>query len=213
MNIIAISGKAGSGKDTIADYLVREHGFVKIGLADPMKRFCKEIFGFSDEQLWGPSERRNAGDPRWERVYHDGQMTVGLTPRHALQRLGTEYGRAMHPDVWIRYALKHAREVLENDRAVYHAKRAKVYCRSGGRTRPTGVVISDARFKNELDAVRAAGGKLWRVVRPGPSTGAHASETEQDEIPNSYFDQTFANTLTLDWLCSVVRDTLQDQAA
>lgn len=72
--IVMIVGPAGSGKDTVAGMLA-EHGGVCIAQADPMKRFAREVFKFTDDQLWGPSENRNAPDPRgtssdtWEMVY------------------------------------------------------------------------------------------------------------------------------------------------
>lgn len=64
-HIVGISGKAGSGKDTVAKYLVDNHGFIAMSLADEMKRFGKRIFGFTDNQLWGPSANRNAIDERY----------------------------------------------------------------------------------------------------------------------------------------------------
>lgn len=129
-HLIGLTGRAGSGKDTVADILVARHGFKKIALADPMKRFCQEIFGFTVEQLWGPSEKRNEPDPRWD----------GLTPRKALQTLGTEWGRTMHPDAWIRRLI--AEWSLLGD----------------------SVVVPDVRFQNELEAIRAAGGHVIRVT-------------------------------------------------
>jgi hypothetical protein len=57
--IILLSGQAGSGKDTIASFLVKNHGAMAIALADPMKRFIRDTFGFSESQLWGPSSARN----------------------------------------------------------------------------------------------------------------------------------------------------------
>lgn len=67
MKLIAISGNAGAGKDTAADILVDDYEYVRISLADPIKRFGKRIFGFSDKQLWGPSEFRNTPDGRYVR--------------------------------------------------------------------------------------------------------------------------------------------------
>lgn len=64
INIVGINGNLGSGKDTVADCFV-ENGYVKISLADPMKRFVRSVFGFSEDQLWGPSDSRNAEDPRY----------------------------------------------------------------------------------------------------------------------------------------------------
>lgn len=56
--IIILAGKAGSGKDTVGTYIATKFGGVTIGLADPMKRFCRDVFGFSEESLWGASELR-----------------------------------------------------------------------------------------------------------------------------------------------------------
>ncbi len=49
--LVVLSGKAGSGKDTVADYLVKNKYFTKISLADPIKRICSEYFDFSHEKL------------------------------------------------------------------------------------------------------------------------------------------------------------------
>ena len=42
--LIGVCGKAGSGKDTIADYLVKKYNFKKIALADPIKRMVEDVF-------------------------------------------------------------------------------------------------------------------------------------------------------------------------
>ncbi len=332
--IIGLSGKAGSGKDTVGKFLVTDCCFESMALADPMKDFCKEIFGFTDEQLRGPSSNRNAPDKRYPRpqnrhtfpeqvagamwlplgnqgdftlidvgVYpqiapyswrlhkkEEGKRTnyvkgsvngediplhrfltghipegyvvdhingdgldnrrtnlrtctnaenrqneikrrvenassvfkgvswdasrnkwsakiqvagetrnlgrfteeqhaalaydnaareafgafartntdAFLTPRHALQQLGTEFGRACYQDVWVEYAMRKARERL----AFY---------------RSDGVVITDVRFKSERDAIWKAGGRVWRIVRNTGLVGVageHISETElTDEMP------------------------------
>lgn len=75
MNLLGIVGRAGSGKDTIADLLVRDHSYVKIALADPIKRTLREIYAFTDYQLWGPSSARNAPDPRYPRT-ETGEMFI-----------------------------------------------------------------------------------------------------------------------------------------
>jgi hypothetical protein len=109
MNLIGISGLAGAGKDTAAEILVKEFGFVRVALADPIKRICKEVFEFTDEQLWGSSERRNAVDERYLRGWLCARsVSAFLTPRYALQTLGTEWGRDCYPDVWIDIAIRTA---------------------------------------------------------------------------------------------------------
>ncbi len=86
---------------------------------------------------------------------------LGKSPRQMLQSLGTEWGRdTIHSEIWIRIAMERAKAEL-----------------AAGR----GVVITDVRFDNEAQAIVAAGGEVWRVVRLGwrclsGDTAAHQSE-------------------------------------
>ncbi len=155
MKLLGLCGAAGAGKDAAAAALCAR-GWARVSLSDPLKEACALWFGWSREQLWGPSELRNAPDPSWN----------GLTPRQALQLLGTEGVRALHPDVWARLALKRAAELLEP-------------LHQDGSARSAGVIIPDVRFGNEAEAIRAAGGRVVRIVRPGlggEAWRAHASE-------------------------------------
>lgn len=93
----------------------------------------------------------------------DGQVT----PRQLLQTLGTEWGRTLvHPDVWVRATMN--------------------------RVAGMGwVVISDCRFDNEAQAVRAAGGLVIWIDRPGYGpVNEHESETA---LSDSCIDQRIAN--------------------
>jgi hypothetical protein len=211
--IVGIAGLAGSGKDTAADFLVKDHGFAKIAFADPMKRFCREIFDFTEEQLWGASEHRNSPDPRYPREVERAvqvapgargiggfvKVTEFLTPRYALQTLGTEYGRNCFPSIWVDYALRVAKR-LDGKRARYSAMRGDFEVL--GADPLCGVVISDCRFMNEIDAIRRAGGKTIRIVRPGAglggAAGVHPSEKEMSEVPDDAFDLVIENTGTLE---------------
>lgn len=142
--IIGIAGLAGSGKSTLAQIIADRHDFSVESLAGPVKAVCAHLFGFSLEQLYGLSESRERPDPRWD----------GLTPRRALQTLGTDWGRAMHPDVWVR-------ALLTTLAAPCAPKR---------------VVIPDVRFQNEVDAIRKAGGHTVGITRNGVTAGSHVSE-------------------------------------
>lgn len=91
MYLIGIHGKARAGKDTLADYLVRQHGFIKQAFATPLKQAGKAMFGLSDEQVFG-DELKEVIDPYW-----------GMTPRTMLQKLGTEGGRQVFgEDMWLK---------------------------------------------------------------------------------------------------------------
>lgn len=65
IRLIGISGHTGAGKDLVADHLVYTHGFTQVALADPIKRFGYNVFLFSGNQLWGPSDQKNRVDPRY----------------------------------------------------------------------------------------------------------------------------------------------------
>lgn len=144
MKIIAIHGKAGSGKDTVADYLCKTYGYYKASLAEPLKEFCRDVFGFSEQQLYGSSSYRNTIDPRY-----------GVSPREALQKLGTDWGRSLYPNIWIDYLFGN----LEGSEGDY--------------------IITDCRFENEASEIRRRGGKIIHLTRGTSLEGAagqHASE-------------------------------------
>jgi hypothetical protein len=65
--IIMLVGEKNSGKNSVADIICRcRPGSVQVAIADPMKMFCMNVFGFTEEQLWGPSELRSTPDPRFD---------------------------------------------------------------------------------------------------------------------------------------------------
>lgn len=89
MILIGLTGRAGSGKDTVADYLVQRHGFTKLSFAAPLKAGLNAMFGFTPEQ-WNDREWK-------ERVIPE----LGVSPRYLAQTLGTEWGRELvKQDLW-----------------------------------------------------------------------------------------------------------------
>jgi hypothetical protein len=94
--LIGLSGKAGSGKSTVGDYLCGAHGYEQFAFAGALKEVVALAFGFSEEQLYG--RHKETLDPRW-----------GVSPRWCMQWLGTEVLRAKWPEIWI-YHLR--REIL-----------------------------------------------------------------------------------------------------
>ena len=140
--IIGICGFIGSGKDTVADYLVNFHEFRRESFASTLKDAVAAVFGWDRTLLEGRTkearEWREQVDPWWaERL-----AMPTLTPRWVLQYWGTEVcRRAFHDDIWI--------ASLENKL----------------RTSKDNVVISDCRFPNEIQSIRDAGGKIVWVQR------------------------------------------------
>jgi hypothetical protein len=140
--IIGVCGLIGSGKDTIADYLVNFHEFRRESFANTLKDAVSAVFGWDRTMLEGRTkearEWREQVDPWWaERL-----NMPNLTPRLMLQLWGTEVcRRGFHDDIWI--------ASLENKL----------------RTTKDNVVISDCRFPNEIKSIKDAGGMIIRVKR------------------------------------------------
>jgi hypothetical protein len=159
-----------SGKTMVAGTL-SEEGYVIVPFAGTLKDMLVPMLG-------------NLGYsyPRaWEMVLRDKETKIpelGVTVRHMLQTLGTEYGRqCIHPDVW----------------TICWRKQAERHSR---------VVADDVRFPNEAQLIKDMGGELWMVRRPGVErTTGHASEGSLDTWE---FDRVIENDGALDELRSKV---------
>jgi hypothetical protein len=198
--IIVLAGPARSGKDTAADALEQRLDFVRVALADPLKAFCQGVYGWTNDQLWGPSELRDVPDRRYprpgrvaaaarrladlERLPEAWRKRLAargwLTPRHALQTLGTGWGRACYADTWADLSARRALDLVTLGRCV---------------------VVTDGRHRNEIARFRKLGAEVWLVDRPGAGLkgagGRHSSELELRRLPDSAFDVIVPNEGTI----------------
>jgi len=138
--IIGLVGFIGSGKGTVGDMLV-QNGYIKDSFASPLKDAVSVMFGWPRELLEGDTEVsrnwRELPDKFWS-----AKFGRPFSPREALQLMGTEAGRTVfHKDIWVMSLLN----------------------RSHGKN----VVVTDVRFKNEIEHIRSSGGFIVRVKR-GP---------------------------------------------
>lgn len=141
--LIAICGPLGSGKSTAAKYLETRRGFTRTRFAAKLKAMLHAL---------GLDERHTDGDLKEV----PSVLLGGKTPRHAMQTLGTEWGRDLiASDLWTR---------------AWHASLDPEDL----------IVVDDLRFANEANLVRELGGYIVRVDRPaldcGETSRAHASE-------------------------------------
>ena len=164
--IFCISGQKRAGKDTIANYITTHVVASRVSFAEPVRDVCRAYFGWDDDWLLG--EKKETVDPYW-----------GISPRQAMQYLGTEVGRVgiakNYPDfdditgdnIWIKNAQKRIRD---QHRAGIGKFRA--------------FVIPDMRFLNEYDAMKKMEKEGYKVITIGVEreTGLpldnHVSETE-----------------------------------
>ena len=176
--IIGITGHARHGKDSTADIIVSNFGYRKHALADVMKEACRVIFGWTDAHLYG--ELKEVIDPRY-----------GISPRHALQTLGTEWGQ---------YKLSEYDSFNE-------VTGRKLWVNSILNRVQGDTVISDVRFPHEAEAIRERGGFIIRVNRDYPVDLSHESEQAVNKIRPDFFVDNFG---TLDDLEITVKSLVFD---
>lgn len=154
--ILGVSGKAAHGKDTVGAYLVRCHGFTRLGFADALKGEVQRILPRTLRAHFKEHFGREATDEDIVRILYTDRTPV---TRVLLQEWGTDLRRSEDADYWT-------------------SEWARQVARLGAHR----VVVTDVRFVNEAEMVLRAGGKLIRVVRPGfAGAGDHVSETALDD--------------------------------
>lgn len=140
--IIGVCGFQGSGKDTVADYLVNVHGFRRISFAGTLKDAISSIFGWDRELLEGRTKESRAWRETVDTWWATKLDMPHLTPRWILQYWGTEVCRKnFHDNIWINSVEHKLNNISDN------------------------VVISDVRFPNEIQSIKDAGGMVIRTHR------------------------------------------------
>lgn len=146
-SIIALySPSPGSGKSTIAAYLAREYGYQIRPFAAPIKRVG---MAFLLEFGLEPAEAERL-------LYRDKHEVIpglGVTGRHLLETLGTEWARDhIREDIWP--------TIWDNQRAACGGNR---------------IIVDDLRRLNEAEALQAIGASIWHVYCPGLPPPTHLS--------------------------------------
>ena len=100
VRLIGITGLAGTGKDTLAEYIMSRFGAKRLALADPIKAILNSIFGFPHE-AWN--------DRKWKESV---LPLIGHSPRVLAQTLGTDWGRALNENIWVSKVLGRWRESM-----------------------------------------------------------------------------------------------------
>jgi len=149
MKILAIHGKAQSGKGTTVSKVIevyKAHGKtgVEINFADKLKDIVCDLFRIPRE-LMDTTEGKNTYIKQFD-----------LTVREILQRFGTEVARNIYEDIWVWNLQQIIRDHIDTD----------IIC------------VSDMRFPNEYEMMKKEGAILLKTIRPGFVIDQHSHHSE-----------------------------------
>jgi hypothetical protein len=187
--ILGISGRKQSGKDSSADFLIRNRKeffpisfkVEKIALADKLKEFCIDILGLTYEQCYGTNEQKNSLTKlRWEDLPHYNSIYFDMfvneasttwtrpsgfmTARAVLQQVGSEIFRKMYSKVWVDACL---REITKRKLDL--------------------ALITDVRFPDEVEGIKGVAGKVIRLTRTLFPDDKHISENALNDYTDFDF--------------------------
>lgn len=179
MIVIGLSGYARAGKNSVADILTRDHGFVQMSFAAPLKKMLRTLdpmlgVEYSYGDSWGLTVA-GALD-RFGEEGIKGHYEYGGEYRRLLQVLGTDCIRAIDPEFWVKAARKELLELPDDSR----------------------VVFTDCRFPNEAEMIHELRAvqwvendhpgywddsghttSVWQVSRPGIELTEDSHESEK----------------------------------
>lgn len=140
--VLAACGFIASGKDTVANYLIDNYGFTKLSFAASLKDAVASIFGWDREMLEGSTKESREWREQVDTWWANKLNMPKFSPRLCLQLMGTDVMRNhFHNDIWV--------ASLEN----------KI------RNFDSNIIITDCRFKNELEVFDSFGANVIRVKR------------------------------------------------
>ncbi len=167
--IVGVTGKKQAGKDTVASYLALTHSAIVHSFAEPLYDMLSCMLGEEFPYL----EDRSTPDkesiiPRY-----------GVSLRHMLQTLGTEWGQKLiHKEVWVRHAeswLEEAAQDFGSDQCF---------------------VFSDVRFDHEAEFIKKYEGIIIKVIRASADFVVDEHESEKG-IQDKYIDYVVSNNTTI----------------
>jgi hypothetical protein len=222
VNIIGINGfkRSGKGETAAAIDVLMPHLTVKsVGFADKLKVLAARTLGFADlseqecidlmdeaKEHWTIDIRRNydlALDP-YSPIVQNGitRLVTQLTGRQYLQNLGNHARQVFGDTFWIDQVLPNPAQYDAEDKSDrYHELLDPMY---------PGIdilCVTDVRYPNEAERVKALGGVVWEVLRPGTGSDGHASE---QPLPASLVDWQIHNDGDLDDLKDQVADAIME---
>lgn len=168
--LIGIHGKPRAGKDTVANYLIEKHNYVRYGPSVRVKMTTAAMFDVPIEYL-DDDKMKDAYDPFWK-----------MTHREMMQKVGKECSRDIFgEDFWMRHVERFIHMMGKSERYKTYA----------------GVVLADLRYANEADWVHDQGGVVLIVKRDNRPQVSNESHAAEHGLPDEYADWIIKNNSTI----------------
>lgn len=162
MNLIAISGKRRSGKSALGSILQVQYGYYPISIAAPLKDMCQRQFGLTTDQTDGVFKEQPT---QYRDQRHPGRGLF-LTPRDIMTHMGAAY-RTVDKDYWVKKLFDQIKERAQAQMQTY--------------------VITDVRFRNEMEWMKRHGAVAVRLARDEKFTGANLNDASETDL-DTYLD-------------------------
>ena len=218
--IIGINGRIGSGKDTVGNLIKDincENNWEIKKFAAKLKETASLLTGIPVEKFEDQDFKNTFLDDHWNKEVFENKTSLDkdnkaynksivkqMTVRELLQILGTEAMRnSLHPDTWVNALMCYY--IKSDDKLIRTTEDLLEEWEEGSFPN---WIITDMRFPNEMQSIKANGGITIRVVRPNYKEvplDLHPSETALDGVT---FDYEIINDGTLEDLVKKVEDII-----
>jgi len=173
--LIGLHGKARTGKDTLANYLIKKHQLLRYGPSVRVKDTTAVMFDFPRWYL---------DDDTMKETYDD---FWGMTYREMAQKVGKESSRDVFgDDIWMRHVerlLINIEHGIDMD-IVGHVK---------------GIILADIRYTNEAVWVKNHGGTVFFIVRDNaPAISGVEGHAGEAGLPLDLADSIIYNDGTIE---------------
>lgn len=190
IKIVGICGKAGAGKSTVAEYLVKHYQAGKLAFADPLRAMLMPAI-----DLLYYNEPVEVVEEKIKAKKDEPIDCFGTSPRKLLQGIGALM-REHNPDVFVKLTQRKIDMLNELDSIILKFTGVPT-------THAVTYVIDDLRYDNEAQWIKDSGGKIFRLTRPEEMLRKVPKHHSENGVSDDYIDLEFNNDDNIDTIADI----------